>query len=130
MKHFVIALFCTTLIFFATGCTPSEGDGRRFIEQTLIGPNGTGPDYKVVEFKQTNGEEVDYHGMPLYLMHYEATLECTHVGGCCINQSIFEQCTQAVGNGQKWIRNGMIKYRKGSMMQGWRAVGDRVLAVR
>ena len=73
----ITTVLCTV---FLTGCgssVPSESDGRSVLENRTSGGGGfSGSAIRVANFRQTDGQEREVHGVRMYRMSYEAELEC------------------------------------------------------
>ena len=78
---------------------------------------------KLVDFKKTDGQELNAFGVETYRMSFVATLECTAQDGCCLRAEpvVFgmygSQCTQSVTAGARYTTAGKIVFERSEA--GW-----------
>lgn len=112
------ALF--SLLIGATACQmkPSLSAGQAVFERHYNLDKA-----KLVDFKKTDGQELNAFGVKTYRMSFVATLECTAQGGCCLRAEpvVFgmygSQCTRSVTAGTRYTTAGKIVFEKSEA--GW-----------
>jgi hypothetical protein len=128
MRTFQTIVLCFTLSLLA-GCSfkSSEADARKRVEQE-IQQNSNGF-IKLIDFRKTNGKDVEFAGVKVYEMEWVANLEFT--GDCMWNTSnfhtippleginlLFHQDKKKAQKGQRVDLSGSTTFEKTE--KGWR----------
>jgi|SRR6267142_4496216 len=96
---------------------PSELEGKAFIENQIKEQE---QNYTLKSFKKTNGQAQEVFGVKVYLMEFEAEVQCmkvNHSPGALILVGGYNIACDEIG--EKHKLEGVIRFEK--MEKGWRA---------